>query len=108
MVERGAVALAVPQPEQTVSFARATVTSEVDRQALLEIGGWPPIAIWVNDDLVWNQTAPHGYHPNTDRVAVTLKKGENRILLSGAVMAYVGIAEEEYRHSHGGRHASRR
>jgi len=61
----------------------------------LEIGGWPPIAIWVNDDLVWNQTEPHGYHPNADRVAVTLQKGDNRILLSGAVMAFVGIGEQD-------------
>ena len=75
------------------AFAVTIVKSEKESQAILHLGGSPGSAVWVNGALVWRCAALRGYHPDADRVTVTLHKGENRILVFSNWLFYVTLEE---------------
>jgi lysophospholipase L1-like esterase len=77
--------------QSRVGFARTTIESPEERTAELQIGGAPPLNVYSNGELVWQQTAAHGYHPNADRVQVPLKKGKNEFVICTGYMAYLGL-----------------
>ena len=89
--ERGAAMPAGKLEAKKIVFARATVTSPAARQAVMELGGSVPMRVWLNGTEVWSQTAAHGYHANADRVTVELKAGENQVVVSTSMMAFIGI-----------------
>lgn len=75
------------------AFATAVVVSPEERQTTLHVGGSPPYAVWLNGQMVWNGHVLHGYHPSQDRVPVTLRKGENRIVVFTNWLFYVSVGE---------------
>ncbi len=96
-IRRGAVmplAVAGAGGGKRVTFARTTVDAKRKQRAELQIGGSPPLVVYCNGEVVWHQTAAHGYHPNADRVSVTLKKGENVFVVCTGLMAYLNVSVE--------------
>jgi len=94
MLDRGGI-MPLGSPPSTNNagvFSAATVTASAERTALLEVGGSPPLAVWVNGEPVWSQLAAHGYHPNADRVRVRLRKGENQIVTFSTWLFHVSLA----------------
>ena len=75
------------------AFALAVVPSDTERKTTLHVGGSLPYAVWLNGQLVWNGNFLHGYHPSADRITVTLRKGENRILVFTNWLFYISLGE---------------
>ena len=75
------------------AFALATVNSDTERKTTLHVGGSLPYAVWLNGQLVWNGNFLHGYHPSADRITVTLRKGENQILVFSNWLFYISLGE---------------
>ncbi len=73
------------------AFALAVIHAKKERQAVLHLGGSPPYAVWLNGTLVWDGKTLHGYHPDAERITVTLHKGENRLLLFTNWVFYVSL-----------------
>jgi hypothetical protein len=60
----------------------------------LQVGGSPaPQIVWVNGVKVWEGRRSNGYHPNADRVTVTLKAGRNEIVAASNFMVFIGIGQ---------------
>jgi lysophospholipase L1-like esterase len=60
----------------------------------LQVGGSPaPQIVWVNGVKVWEGRRSNGYHPNADRVTVTLKAGRNEIVAASSFMVFIGIGQ---------------
>jgi hypothetical protein len=79
-------------PSQTAgAYALAVVNSPEARKTTLHVGGAPPYAVWLNGTMVWNGHLLHGYHPSQDRIQVTLKKGENHIMVFSNWLFYVSL-----------------
>ncbi|OPZ30375.1 MAG: GDSL-like Lipase/Acylhydrolase [Lentisphaerae bacterium ADurb.BinA184] len=58
----------------------------------LQVGGSPnPQVVWVNGVKVWEGRRANGYHPNADRVTVTLRQGRNEIVGVSNFMLFVGV-----------------
>ena len=94
MLDRGGI-MPLGSPPSTNNagvFAAATVTAPAEHAVLLEVGGSPPLAVWVNGESVWTQLTAHGYHPNADRVRVRLRKGENQIVTFSTWLFHVSLA----------------
>ena len=75
------------------AFGLAIVTSETERKTTMHVGGSLPYAVWLNGQLVWNGNFLHGYHPSADRITVTLRKGENQILVFSNWLFYISLGE---------------
>ena len=75
------------------AFALAVVQSDKEMQTTMHVGGSLPYAVWLNGQLVWNGSFLHGYHPSADRITVTLRKGENRILVFTNWLFYISLGE---------------
>ena len=75
------------------AFALATVKVDKDTLTTIHLGGSPPYAVWLNGELLWDGKSLHGYHPDADRLPITLKKGENHILVFTNWLFYVSIGE---------------
>lgn len=94
-IRRGAVmplAAAGESPSaRRVAFARTTYVSPREQRAELQIGGSPPLVVYCNGEKVWHQSAPHGYHPNADRVTVTLNRGVNTFVVCTGYMAFLNL-----------------
>ena len=75
------------------AFALATVRAEKESKTILHLGGSPGFAVWVNGTMVWQCPTLRGYHPDADRVTVTLRQGENRILVFSNWLFYVSLEE---------------
>ena len=58
----------------------------------LQIGGSRPLIVWLNGEKVWQGGRPHGYHPNADRLTVTMKAGINEIIVVSNFMAFIGVS----------------
>ena len=67
--------------ENRVAYLRATVTSDQDQRALLELGSDDGVKVWLNGELVHGNNAVRPCSPGQDKVNVSLKKGENNLLL---------------------------
>lgn len=60
----------------------------------LQVGGSPaPQIVWINGARVWDGRRNNGYHPNVDRLPVTLKKGRNEIVVASNFMLFVGVRQ---------------
>lgn len=75
------------------AFGLAVIQSDTERKTTLHVGGSLPYAVWLNGEMVWNGNFLHGYHPSADRIAVTLRKGENQILVFSNWLFYVSLGE---------------
>jgi len=73
------------------AYAETVLSTDSARDAVLSIGGSPPLAVWVNGALVWDNRLPHGYHPDADRVCVMLRAGENRLRVFSTWLFHVAI-----------------
>ncbi len=73
------------------AYAETIIRGDVERSVLLRVGGSPPLAAWLNDAMVWDNRASHGYHPDADRLPVTLRTGENRLRLFTTWVCYAAI-----------------
>lgn len=73
------------------AFAETVIHSDDEHTALLRLGGSPPLAAWLNGALIWDNRALHGYHPDADRVRVSLRAGENRLRLFTTWVCYAAI-----------------
>ena len=75
------------------AFGLAIIQSDVETQTTMHVGGSLPYAVWLNGSLVWNGSFLHGYHPSADRFPVTLRKGENHILVFSNWLFYVSLGD---------------
>lgn len=80
-------------PANSVAYGRTFYTSAKGGAADLRVGGAPPLWVWLNGVKVWQDRGAHGYHPNADTVAITLKPGKNEIVVISNYMAFVGVRE---------------
>jgi lysophospholipase L1-like esterase len=76
------------------AFALAIVKADRETRTTMHVGGSCPYAVWLNRNLVWNGNFLHGYHPDADRFPVTLRKGENHILVFTNWLLYVSLGEK--------------
>ena len=75
------------------AFSLAIVKKDAEARTTMHVGGSLPYAVWLNGKLVWNGSFLHGYHPDADRFPVTLRKGENHILVFCNWLFYVSLGE---------------
>ena len=87
-------------PEKPGSQARgagawglAIVKSDTEKQITLHCGGSLPYAVWFNGKPVWKGNFLHGYHPSADRVTVTMRKGDNHILVFTNWLFYISLGD---------------
>lgn len=50
-------------------------------------------AVWLNGKPVWKGNFLHGYHPSADRIPVTLRQGDNHILVFTNWLFYISLGE---------------
>ena len=77
------------------AFALAIIMSDRDTQMRLHMGGSPPFAVWLNGDFVWDGQFLRGYHPSSDRILITLHKGENHILVFSNWVFFISLSQVE-------------
>ncbi|MCG3147052.1 MAG: hypothetical protein PCFJNLEI_00488 [Verrucomicrobiae bacterium] len=77
----------------TASFSLATVTAAAEKNVTLHLGGATGFAVWLNGELVYECKGLRGYHPDADRVQVTLRPGKNRILVLANWLFYVALTD---------------
>lgn len=78
--------------EKQVAYGRTSFLAPGAGAYELRVGGSPgPQIIWINGLKVWPGGAAHGYHPNADRLTVTLKAGRNEIVAVSNFMIFVGL-----------------
>jgi len=75
------------------AFSLAIIERDEETKTTMHVGGSFPYAVWLNGKLVWNGSFLHGYHPGADRFPVTLRKGENHILVFTNWLFYVSLGE---------------
>ncbi len=75
------------------AYSLAIVNSDKETQTIMHVGGSPPYAVWLNGKMVWNGNSLHGYHPSQDRITVTLRKGDNQILVFTNWLFYISLGE---------------
>lgn len=95
-VQRGAVMpLALEKPAKpAAAFARCTFQAAKASKAQLQLGGSPPLVVWLNHKEVWRSNKAHGYHVNADRLTVDLAPGQNSVVVLTNLMAFVAIVPE--------------
>ncbi|MBE3132638.1 MAG: hypothetical protein IMZ55_04135, partial [Acidobacteria bacterium] len=76
-----AAALPGRSHDNAVAYAFATVDSPRAREAVLAVGSDDGCRIWLNGQVVHNVLAARGVTPDEDLVPVSLKKGENTLLV---------------------------
>jgi HEAT repeat protein len=67
--------------ESRVAYLRAKIWSDKAQPARLELGSDDGVRAWLNGELVHGNNASRGVNPGDDRVVITLKEGENVLLL---------------------------
>jgi putative membrane-bound dehydrogenase-like protein len=67
--------------EAVVAYAWTTLASETDRAATLYAGSDDSIKIWINGELVHDHLVDRGLIVDQDSARVSLRKGENTILV---------------------------
>jgi hypothetical protein len=72
----------VIQPrEYCVVYAACLVNAPTARKETLLIGSDDGIKVWINNELVWEHAIQRRMVPDSDRVDVDLKAGENLLLI---------------------------
>ena len=64
-----------------VCYAACILTSDSDREALMGLGSNDGVKAWLNGELVWGHHCGRGAEIDQDWVRLSLKKGQNRLLL---------------------------
>lgn len=78
----GLVDLGKPMPgENRVAYLRAAIQTDAAQKALLELGSDDGIKVWLNGEVVHANNAVRPCTPGQDKVNVSLKPGENVLLL---------------------------
>jgi HEAT repeat protein len=67
--------------DNRVAYLRTILTSEQEQQAVLELGSDDGVKVWVNGKLAHSNNASRPCSPGEDKASVTLKQGENVLLL---------------------------
>lgn len=67
--------------DNRVAYLRATVSSDREQKAVLELGSDDGVKAWLNGALVHGNNTVRPCSPGQDKVNVTLKPGENTLLL---------------------------
>jgi len=67
--------------DNRVAYLRTGVKSSKQQKATLEIGSDDGVKVWLNGKLVHSNNTLRGVNPGEDKVNVTLKKGDNTILM---------------------------
>ncbi len=75
------LALLLGRRNWAVAYAAATVQSPEARPMELRVGSDDDVKAWLNGELVLSRNADRAAVPDQDVVPVTLRKGENRLLL---------------------------
>lgn len=93
MLDRGGVMpLGSPAtPAGSGAWATAAVLSPTKGRARLLVGGSFPLAVWLNGEPVWCARTHHGFHPNADRVEVSLREGPNPVVAFSTWLLHVSI-----------------
>ncbi|HEY3415524.1 MAG TPA: SGNH/GDSL hydrolase family protein [Armatimonadota bacterium] len=74
------------------AFACTTVQSHGET-VTLHVGGSTPLLVWLNGKLVCDGKNIRGYHPDADRLPVTLRKGTNRIIVFSTWLFLLSLGE---------------
>lgn len=67
--------------ENRVAYLRTTVISDVEQDAMLEVGSDDGVKIWLNDKVVHSNNAVRPCSPGQDKVKIKLNKGENTLMV---------------------------
>ena len=67
--------------ERGIVYGLVSVFSPDNREALMLVGSDDGVRIWLSGELVHTNPTYRGAYPDQDRIAVTLKKGWNRLLV---------------------------
>jgi hypothetical protein len=67
--------------DNVCAYAAAVIVSDIARQAKLLTGSDDTITVWLNGENVVSKKGPRGATKDEDQVLVTLKAGENRVLV---------------------------
>jgi HEAT repeat protein len=67
--------------EQCVAYARTSIHSDQDQQAVLELGSDDGVKVWLNDKQVYALNTARAVQPGSDKVNVTLHSGWNSLML---------------------------
>jgi len=94
--QRGALApIGYPVPANSFGIACTVVKVAADTKYVMHVSDFATMAVWLNGEQVfYNANRIHGLHPDAERVTVTLKKGENRIVAVSNIYFYVTLTKE--------------
>ena len=67
--------------ENRVAYLRTTLVSPGKREAVLELGSDDGIKVWLNGKVIHANNASRGVKPGEDKVRITLRPGENTLML---------------------------
>ena len=67
--------------ENRAAYLRTTLVSPGKREAMLELGSDDGIKVWLNGKVIHVNNASRGVKPGEDKVGVTLRAGENTLML---------------------------
>ena len=67
--------------EKATAFAFTGITSPDSRETELLIGADDECKVWLNGTEIWRQEGTHDLYVDQDRIKITLKPGENTLLL---------------------------
>jgi predicted esterase len=67
--------------EQVVAYAHTTVTRPAEEQTVISVGSDDGVRLWVNGELVLDHAIDRAAQPDQELVPVTLRAGENRLLV---------------------------
>lgn len=67
--------------DNKVAYLRTILTSEQEQQAVLELGSDDGVKVWVNGKFAHANNASRPCSPGEDKASVTLRQGENVLLL---------------------------
>jgi HEAT repeat protein len=62
-------------------YARTTVISDKEQQVLMTVGSDDGVKVWLNGEMVHAKDADRMFTPDEDKVKVTLRRGENPLML---------------------------
>ncbi|MEZ6101787.1 MAG: serine hydrolase [Pirellulaceae bacterium] len=67
--------------EYAIAYAFATIQSPSEQTRLLSVGSDDGVRVWLNGELVHDNPTARALNKDDDVVAITLKEGDNRLLL---------------------------
>ena len=67
--------------DNRIAYLKTTVVCSAAQEALVELGSDDGVKVWLNGELVHGTNAARGCSPATDTFSVTLKEGENALLV---------------------------